>query len=44
MFQVTADEFNPLRSQNVTLKNQDYLRFQIGTSNNKENLKKGKIT
>jgi hypothetical protein len=44
IFQVVADEFSSLRAQNVTLENQDCLRFQIGSSNNKENLKKGKTT
>jgi hypothetical protein len=38
-FQVTADENNLLRSQIVTLKNEDHLRCQIGTSKNKQNLR-----
>jgi phage regulator Rha-like protein len=33
MFQLTADEHNSLRSQIETLKNENHLRFQIGTSN-----------
>src|SRR4030042_6641324 len=33
MLQLTAEENDFLRSQNVTLKNEDHLRFQIGTSN-----------
>lgn len=33
MFQLTADEYNYLKSQIVTLDNENHLRFQIGTSN-----------
>jgi hypothetical protein len=44
MFQLTTDEYHSLRSQFVTLENESHLRFQIGASNHKQNLRSQFVT
>jgi hypothetical protein len=44
MFQLTPEENNSLRSQIATFEKQRYFRFQIGTSNNDENLRSQFVT
>ena len=39
MFQLTSEEYDSLRSQIATLKNESHLRFQIGASKDGQNMR-----